>query len=169
MRLLFCNHCKTLEEIPDYEGTDPVDPLVEALVRKHNERAPMEHGGANISASPMRLMAVDDNDWRTNREKVLAQVNQENKKVGFDAWVYEAMNTYADDALRCYRAHHRPEDGCIDWWDDSKRIGRPTSEGRKVLKDNYKSGATDPHLCQWCPVASFVATQQRLKMGMYDS
>lgn len=165
MRLLICNFCKTIEEVPDYEGGDSVDPLVEELVRRHNEKDAMAHGGPALN--PMRIGVVDDHEWQHNRANVMATINVENKKVGFDAWAYEAMSTYADDALKCYRAHHRPTGACIDWWADSKRIGRPTELGRKVLKDQQKLGAGDPHLCQFCPVASFVQTEMNHRAGLY--
>lgn len=167
MRLLFCNACKSLEEVEDYEGPLEVDPLIEQLVRKHNERAPMEHGGRDLRASPMRIAVVPDIKWATDREEIIKQINNENRKVGFDAWVYEATNTYSEDALRCYSDHHRPKQGCIDWWDESKRIGRPTEEGQAAVKDQYKLGQRDPHLCQYCPVASFVQTEINHRKGLY--
>ena len=180
MRLLFCDLCHTLEEVPDYEGEDPVDPLVEGLVRKHNERDPMGHAGRDVQRSPMRLVKIEpdpnrmlssDEVWETDRENVLKQLNDENKKVGFSSWAYEAMNSYAEDALICYRRHDRPDLGngkpCIDYLSDSKRIGRPTDIGKKVLKEAPKMGTSDPHLCQWCPYYSTVMTQVRWKAGMY--
>jgi len=178
MRLLFCDHCHTLEELPDYDGNDPVDPLLEGLVFKHNERDPMAHGGRDLHHSPMRLVHIEpdgtrtsDEVWEKDREKILKKLNEENKKVGMASWAYESMNTYAEDALRCYRDHRRPDLGagnpCIDYWSDSKRIGRPTKIGKQVLKEAPKTGTNDPHLCQWCPYYSTVATEVRWKAGMY--
>lgn len=176
MRLLFCDFCKTLEEIPDYEGSAKIDPLVEELVRRHNERDPMAHGGRDIHHSPMRLVKIEpdgprtsDEVWEKDREEILKRLNMENKKVGMSAWVYEAMNTYAEDALTCYKRHHRPDEGspCIDYWSDSKRIGRPTAIGKQVLKEAPKTGVADPHLCQWCPYYTVVQTNVRWKAGMY--
>lgn len=170
MRLLYCNTCATLEEVPDsahelQEGE--VDPLVEELVRRHTERDPMGHGGAQLQTSPFRLPVVDDDEWKNDRAKIIDLLNAENKKVGFDAWVAEATNTYAEDALRCYKEHHRPAEGCIDYWSDAKRIGRPTVEGQAVVRDQYKLGESDPHLCQWCPVQSWVQTQVNFRKGLY--
>ena len=170
MRLLCCAACKTAEVVDDYTGSLEVDPLVERLVMQHTERDPMAHGGSQLRTSPFRLAkGISENRWQIpeEREKILAAVNQENKRVGFDLWVAEALDTYGEDALRCYRDHHRPKEGCIDWRDDSKRIGRPTNLGRKAVKDNYRLGETDPFLCDWCPVRSWVDTQVRFKAGLY--
>ena len=170
MRLLFCKTCSTLEEVPDL-GRDlaegEADPFVEGLVMTHTQRDSMGHGSAAMANSPFRLMDVDDEKWRTERQSVIDTVNKENKKVGFDAWVYESQSTYSEDALKCYRAHHRPKGACIDWRADSKRIGRPTAEGQQAVKDEYKLGQKDPHLCDYCPVASWVQTQKNFAAGLY--
>lgn len=178
MRLLFCDLCKTLEEIPDYEGEMEVDPLVEDLVRRHNERDPMGHGGRDIRHSPMRIAVIEptehmtsDQVWAADRENILKQLNEQNKKVGFSSWAYESLNTWQEDAMTCFRRHRRPDIGngkpCIDFWSDSKRIGRPTEIGKQVLKENAKLGTGDPHLCQFCPYFSGVQTEIRFKQGMY--
>lgn len=178
MRLLFCNLCKTLEECPDYEGPLEIDPILEDLVRRHNERDPMGHGGRDLRASPMRVAVIaptehktSDEVWETDRENVLKQLNEENKKVGHASWAYEALNTYAEDAMKCYNRHRRPDLGngkpCIDYWSESKRIGRPSVMGRTMLKIAPKKGTSDPHLCQWCPYYSTVSTEVRWRAGMY--
>ena len=170
MRLLYCRTCASAEEIPDLGrdlGDGEVDPYVEPLVLRHTERDPMGHGDASMMTSPFRLAHVDDEEWANNRKGVIQQLNESNKSVGLDSWVYEAVDTYKVDAGRCYKEHGRPKEGCIDWWDDSKRIGRPTGVGKQALKENYKTGDSDPHLCQFCPVASYVQTQVNFKKGLY--
>ena len=169
MRLLYCNACKTLDEIPDYDGQEEVDPLVEVVVREHNMRDPMAHGGQRVN--PMRLAVVDDLEWQFDREKIIEQINRSNKQVGFDPWVGEAHNTFREDAHKCWVQHRQPDLGagkaCIDYWDESKRIGRPTAIGRQIVKENEGLGKTDPHLCQWCPYYSGVVTEVRFKKGQY--
>jgi hypothetical protein len=168
MRLLFCEQCKTMEEAPDYEGSSPVDPIIEALVLKHNERDPMGHGGKQLHHSPMRIAVVDDEKWALNRDEVLKTIQAENKRVGLADWAYENMNTFAEDALKCYSQHHRPKEGCIDYWDESKRIGHPTDVGNKMAHVHYKlAQKRDPHLCQFCPVHTFVQTEINWKAGLY--
>jgi hypothetical protein len=110
---------------------------------------------------------VDDLEWAHAREKILKQINESNKKVGFDAWVSESHNTYLEDAMKCYNRHRRPEH-CIDFMSDSKRIGRPTAVGRLALKENRKQAAGDPHLCDWCPCKSGVQTELNKRAGLYD-
>jgi hypothetical protein len=168
LRLLFCAVCKTIEEVPEYTGSDPVDPLVSNLLEIHVRRDPMGHGGDNLVHSPFRLGQVSDKEWARDRDGCIKRAADMNKAAGFPAWFTEASNTYGEDAMKCYNRHHRPEGGCIDFWDDSKRIGRPTAEGRRQRKESAKMGEEDPHLCQWCPVYSFVQTDVNYRAGLYS-
>ena len=171
MRLLHCNVCKTVEEIPDYTGSEDVDPLVEKVVMEHNRRDPMGHGGKDLKVLPMRLAVVDDLEYAMSRDEVMKRLLEEGKKAGFDPWVGEAMNTFSEDALKCYSQHRRPDYAagkpCIDYMSAAKRIGRPTAEGQQIIKDQPKLGKTDPHLCDWCPYHSTVITEIRARKGMY--
>lgn len=119
----------------------------------------------------MRIAVVDDMEYAYSREEVLKRLMEEGKEVGLDPWVGEAFNTFADDALKCYSQHRRPDYGqgkpCIDYMSESKRIGRPTTEGQLAIKENFKLGAKDPHICQWCPYHSTVTTAIRAQKGMY--
>jgi hypothetical protein len=171
MRILACSVCKTVEELPDYELHDEneVDPYVSEVLLKHVSKDAMAHGGEQLQFAPFRLAHVEDRDWIRSRDEVLKRFAAENKKVGFEAWAYEAINTFEEDAMRCYNEHHRPSEGrpCIDFWDDSKRIGRPTREGQIFVREYFKVGQRDPHLCQFCPYYSVVQTEKRWKAGLY--
>jgi hypothetical protein len=169
VRLLHCGACKTLEEIPDYEGSQEVDPLVERVVMEHNRRDPMAHAGKHLTTLPMRLGVVDDMEYAYQREDVLKRFMEEGQNMGMTPWVGETLNTFQEDALKCWNQHRQPKEGspCIDYMSDSKRIGRPTQEGRDILAQNYKLGAKDPHLCQYCPYHSVVETAIRARKGLY--
>lgn len=168
MRLLFCSHCKTCEEVPDIDGPEASDRILNALIERHAEREPMEHGGERLQFSPFRVGAFTDHDWATNPDNCLKLAAERNKADGFNAWVYEARSTYGEDALRCFSRHHRPTEGCIDYRDDSKIIGRPTQEGRSAMKDMYKLAKSDPSICDYCPVHVWVTTKIRTKQGLYQ-
>jgi hypothetical protein len=180
MRLLICNLCRTCEEIPEYEGQDEVDPLVEAVVFKHNQKDPMGHGGVNLPYSPIRLIPIKDEKGKPlpdklyyeGKEEILKKINEITiKEPGFEGWAYEAINTFEEDAMKCFRQHGRPDlgqgKGCPDYWSDSKRLGRPTAVGRQARKEHSKLAVADPHLCQFCPYFSGVQTEIRHKKGMY--
>jgi hypothetical protein len=176
MQLLYCGVCATLEELPDKDPSAPIDRLLEALVFRHTERDPMAHGSASLVMSPFERFDAKEQEWncpdlekrKSNREDLLRQINQKAKEKGFDRWVYDSMDTYREDALRCYRSHHRPTQGCIDYRDPSKIIGHPTQVGQKTAKEMYKlSERRDPALCDFCPVNSWVEMERRHRQGLY--
>ena len=131
----------------------------------------MGHAGKHLTALPMRLAVVDDMDYAYSRDEVMKKMLEDSKDVGFEPWVGESHNTFMEDASKCYNQHNRPDLGagkaCIDYMSESKRIGRPTQEGRDALKENFKIGESDPHLCQWCPYHTTVLTEIRSRKGMY--
>jgi len=170
MRLVFCQACRTLEELPDFTPLhkDHVDPLLEEVVLRHNKRDPMKHGGE--ATLPMSVMYVDDATWASNRKEIIDGIKKEHAKVSGqdpDAYVLESIDTFKYDAMTCYIQHRRPKDGCVDWMDDKKRIGRPTAEGQKAFSDLPGLREKSPHLCDFCVVRSSVDTKKRAAKGLY--
>jgi hypothetical protein len=115
---------------------------------------------------------LPDKLYFEGKEEILKKINEITiKEPGFEGWAYESINTFQEDAMKCFRQHGRPDlgagKGCPDYWSESKRIGRPTEVGKLALKENAKMGAGDPHLCQFCPYYSGVQTEMRFKKGMY--
>jgi hypothetical protein len=167
MRLLRCFTCLTLEELPDApKGVDPnaiepgQDPLLDDLIERHRSRP--ECGGRSG-----QMFQVADADWRDEkrREEILRQMGVET--TGLPGEFYEVKATFHEDALKCFDRHNRPEGYCIDWKDDSKRLGRATPEGKAWQKQNQD--APTMHLCDFCPVASTVAVAQRAATGAYNN
>jgi hypothetical protein len=150
-RLLICRDCRSIEELPDYDGPVEYDVLLENLVEAHVYPNGEKHFG-NMATAP-------DAEWADPymREQIVKQIAS--KTTGMESEFYATKNTYAEDALKCYSRHHRPDQGCIDWQDSTKRIGNPSKMGWQVGPKVY--------LCDFCPVASWVATEQHHEQGLY--
>lgn len=157
IRLLFCRDCKSVEELPWYSGPPEGDVLLDHLVSKHRFPNGEEHIGT--------LGDIDSAIWADEARRqdvikqVLAAAGWPGGGGGLGNEFYATKDTFRDDALACYNAHRRPKDGCIDWKDDRKRVGNPTSAG-------WKMGAK-VYLCDFCPVATYVRTEIRHRKGMY--
>lgn len=171
MRLLLCRECKTLEEIPDYEGPVELDHLLNELVRRHNEKDAQYPEDKKPHDGPVAtLMKVENRDWELHRGAILERMRSKDQGFG-EPWIQEAHNTYKEDAHRCWIAHRKPgrDDtlDCPDYRSDNRRIGRPTPEGRKVVKELYKLKVKDPHICDWCPYETTVQTRKNWDAGLY--
>lgn len=182
MRLLICKTCKTIEQLPDYTG-----PLEQALVPSPDgnliERlVPPEGADVHLDylTEPHRrgehegnLVQVPDEQWAVEqvRADVVRQIQEAmaGGTTGLDPEAYALKDTFQEEALKCFAAHRRPQNGCIDWHDRSKRIGNSLLDWseRKLLK---KEGITPKKqfLCDFCPVASQVQGKKFEKEGLYD-
>lgn len=153
-RLLLCHTCKSIEELPDYQGPAEHDVLLDDAVGRHRFPNGLEHIG--------KLAQVDTKDWDDNakRAAILEQIKTAvEKSTGMPSEWYETKNTYQADALKCYSQHHRPTEGCIDYCDSGKRLGNPTRAG-------WEAGPR-VFLCHFCPVETWVRTQVRHQKGAY--
>jgi hypothetical protein len=173
LQILYCSACKETHVIPNAGiPLDEVNPLVEELVLRHTERNPMTHGSEFLEMSPFRLCVVSDQEWYADSKACLEKAAQNNTTAGFSSadsqWMYDAKDTYSEDALKCFNEHHRPDKSCRDFMSEAKRLGRPTEIGRTALADVPKKRAQEPHLCHFCPFMSHVRTENNWKRGMYQ-
>jgi hypothetical protein len=161
VRLLQCNTCKTLEELPDYEGDPKRDFLLEALLKAHRFPDGNEHFG--------HLHRVDKSHWDvpSTRATIEAQIREKSGQTGFNAEYYATKNTFQEDAHACFRAHNRNPD-CSDYKTDSKRLTPGTAAERKAAGLPKYRSASDVYTCNFCPVHSLVVTAARKKAGLYN-
>ena len=166
IRLLYCYNCKTIEELPDYEGHPDDDILLQVLVDKH-ESAGIPHSGF-LSKIGIKLYS---------RPEVKKQIikNLRNRVGGgladIDPDYYTTKATFGDDAMKCFNLHLRPQTGCPDYKSEKKRlIPKGTDDIRKDLglESAAKSGSTKVYLCDFCPAKAFVVEQNRKQAGLYQ-
>lgn len=171
MRLFMCLTCESIEELPDYTGPviwDPeykrevpiADDLLEYLVAPHKRG---EHRG--------QLLHVDDKDWndKTKREGILKEIKEGvSGHTGMDPEAYAVRNTFQEEALKCFSAHRRPQDGCVDWHDKSKKLGNSmlTYEEKSDAKKFGLKRQSPRFLCDFCPVASQVEHKKSIAQGL---
>jgi len=166
IRLLYCYNCKTIEELPDFKGHPDDDVTLQVCIDRH-ESAGIPHNG--------QLSDVGVKTWenKKNREEIIK--NMRTKYGGglsdLDPDYYTTKATFYDDAMKCYSDHLRPKGTCGDWRSKNKRlVPKNTAELRKEigLVSAEKSAGTKVFLCDFCPVKTFYATQQRKAAGLYD-
>jgi hypothetical protein len=165
IRILYCWNCRSIEELPDYEGDPQYDDLLELLIEKH-ETAGVPHQGS--------LFKIGVKLW--SQEKYRTEIiSQMREKVGgglanLDPDYYTTKATFYEDAMKCYSLHLRPVDSCYDWKNERKRLLPKTAELRKDagLVSPSQSQGTKVYLCDFCPVKSVVMTKQRKAAGMYN-
>lgn len=154
VRLLICHSCRTVDELPDFHGRPEDDVLLDDLIQRHRFPDGNEHMG--------KLALVEEAVWHDpyKRQAVLEQIKKAvEKSTGFPSEWYATRDTYREDAMRCYKQHSRPKQGCIDYCDSDKRLGNPTRAG-------WEAGPR-VFLCNFCPVETYVRTQEQWIRGAY--
>lgn len=164
IRLLFCKNCKSLEELPDFEGHRPEDDVLLQILTERHQSAGVPHAG--------QLMRVAIQLWAVPsvKEEITRQIYQ-NGAPGLEALMpgfYESKATFAEDAMTCWKQHSRTLD-CADYGSEKKRLVPDTKAARKDLGlAPVDIDGPRVYLCQFCPVHSRVVTKQRDKRGDYN-
>lgn len=149
-RLLACRSCGTMYRMRDYEGPAEYDMELQELVNRHLGQAPNPDPDAHISL----IFRVDEKTWEKLGDETVVQ-----KELLKNEWqVRELRDDLKVEALKCFNRHNRPSNGCPDYEDDSKTIGRKIG----VPKEHRQ------YLCHYCPAQEHVTHAIRKLKGMYD-
>lgn len=178
-RIVACMMCSKIERIPDPadsipripatiawddhgaertytftndDGTNVMvpmyDPLLEDIAGRHGHGRPDTDVMNFIKVFPVDQATYEKLDVVTELKKELA------KQTG---QFFEEATYYRDEAAKCYNAHGNPDGSCIDYLDDSRRIGSD-----KIPK-KYQT-----YLCHLCPIQqSYINVEIRRKAGLY--
>ncbi len=149
-RLLACRSCGTMYKMREYDGPAEYDMELQELVNRHLGQAQDKNPDSHLSL----IFRVDEATWEKLGDETSVQ-----KELLKNEWVVrELRDDLKVEALRCFNRHNRPSNGCMDYEDESKTIGRKIG----VPKENRQ------YLCHYCPAQEHVTYKNRLAKGMYD-
>ena len=155
-RLLVCRECKTIETLPLFDGPpqeEARDPLLNNVVARHvAKHGEKEDSAALLVASedichcdektmvdlagrrrPGRIVRERHTFWEGHRDDVLKGLSE--RWTGFHPEYYAHIDTFKEDAARCYNLHRRPKGtDCIAWTSDRKSL---TDDNREKDKHVY--------------------------------
>jgi hypothetical protein len=153
IRLLQCRTCKSIDELPPYDGPEGGDVLLQITAERHGET----HTGVLYNV-PLIM-------WQSEKmkPKILDQIT--NGASGLDVFgtgFYATRMQFHDDAMKCYGQHQRPKGQCPEFRSEKKRLLPDTKADRKEVGLSDPKNAPGPkvYLCQFCPVAIFNARKQ---------
>lgn len=162
IRILVCRNCKTIEELPDWDGDPQNDTLLNILVSKHQQ--PQEHIGL-LMKFPVKYWVVPK-----IQEQIIEQIRGGSEGLDvFQTKFYETKNQFAEDAMSCYATHMRPKGQCPDYKSDKKLLKPDTNAERKDagLGKYEKTSGPKVYLCDFCPVKSFNMAKHNAEKGLY--
>jgi hypothetical protein len=154
IRILHCHDCRTLDEIPWFEGPPQYDTLLEMVLSKHET-----NGHRHIG----KLFDVEERVWvmPNLRAQIIENIKGGSKGLAaFDPEFYNTRDTFQEDALKCFQLHLRPAGACPDWKSDRKKLVPGTKADRKEIGLDM-STAPVQYLCRFCPVSVFYEKKER--------
>lgn len=163
IRLLLCLDCKTIEELPDFDGPPEYDHLLQLAIdeRHTNWTSETAHRG--------QLIKVEIKHWAVEsiKREIVRQIRDGSGGISeLDPAFYDTKSQFAADALDCFARHLRPRGQCVDYMHDSKKLVPKTKSDRKDLGLPDPKYATNlPKLCQFCPVHVYNVTKARQASG----
>lgn len=160
IRLLRCDVCHSLEEIPDFDGPPDYDVILQVTLSRHRTPSGDPHIG--------RLIDVPERAWKIPvlRDALIRQISEGSRGLKeFDTTYYDVQDTFREDALICYSQHLRPKEGCPDFNSESKRLMPDTKGDRKELGLDTR-GMPVIHLCSFCPCRSWYENKSNEEKGI---
>lgn len=148
LRLLICFVCKSIEEVPYYEGPPERDDTLNFRTSQHQFASGERHVG--------QLAVLNEDDWKNpqTRSAIIKQISEEFGE-GLGQEFYDVKATFEEDAMKCWNAHSRTLN-CGDYkTDERKRLLPDTREERKDLGLSVKN-RPNTWLCDFCPYKSVV-------------
>jgi hypothetical protein len=165
LRLLQCWVCRSVEELPDYDGPPEHDVVLQYADEKH--------GGSTEQPHHRALHRVEKAHWEDSKVRRQIHAQMWTDTTGFVPEYYATKQTLQEDAAKCFQAHRRTIP-CIDYQDSSKRLGNPAAGLRRWLSkelrnDNLRSQGPVQFLCSYCPYQTVVDRAKREAGLMADS
>ncbi len=162
-RLLYCLVCDTLEELPPYDGEPELDHLLAVACENHVFPSGEPHKG-KLYRLPIRAWAHTE-----SKKEIIRQIKGGGSMglAEIDDTFYDSRSTFMEDAMKCYKAHNQPKDGCSDWHANDKLLVPKTIKERKEagLEKYEDSPGQKTYLCDFCPVAIGVAQRKQTLLG----
>jgi hypothetical protein len=161
VRLLICADCKSIEELPAYDGPQEHDDT-------GNYRMAQHRYGSDGPYHPTTVGDVAKKDWDkpTVREAIVQKITTSlGGDEGLGREYYDVKSNFQQDAIGCWKRHNRTTD-CGDYMSEPKRLDPGTR------RDRIEAGITprrpSTFLCQFCPVQSVKMQLRRAAKGAYD-
>ena len=146
IRLLICYTDKSVTPLP-WCGENPQCQHPGCL-------EPLEYRLGEHTGHRVGLADVEENQWEDpyKREVITGQIAEYAQGTGQGSGLgeqfYEVRDTFADDAMRCWKKHNRTKD-CGDWKTDKMRLYPDTRADRKELGLDPKTRPSSS-LCDFC-------------------
>lgn len=165
IRLLVCNDCGSVDELPPYEGPPEYDEWLNTKTAEHQTASGEPHIG--------NLATIDYEQWTKPgvRQQIVDEIYKYIRPAGFGAGLgeshYDTRDNFTADAFACWKGFGRTQDPAhCDYKKDSKRLLPDTRAERKAEGLDTKN-RPNIFLCDFCPLGMKAEHKEREAAGQY--
>ena len=167
MRLLVCKKCKSIEEVPDYDGPDggintaEYDHTLRFFIDQHMEKS--------CSKDHWIMYNLPTKYWIIPKVKASIEKQIQEGAQGLDVFgtnFYATKANFTADAMSCWIKHNQTKD-CSDYKTDRMQLKPDTAAERMQAGMEKESSGPKVYLCDFCPVKSIVQEKAFNKKGLY--
>ena len=168
MRLLVCKKCKTIDDVPPYEGPEGGENTVQ--YDHHLKFFVDPHVDKNCPNQDRLVYHLPVKYWIVPKvkESIVAQI-QAGGSQGLDVFgtnFYATSNNFRADAMTCWIKEHNQTKDCSDYKSEKKKLKPGTTKERADAGLDSES-KVKVYLCDFCPVKSLVQEKAYKKQGLY--
>lgn len=166
IRLLVCEHCGSVEEMPAYSG----DPRGDTWLRE-KEKAHLLPSGTGLHGKT-HVARIEQAAWISHRDSIVKQMIAEfatspGEGDGLGQRFYDTKDNYSLDAMKCWRVDHQRTTNCGDYMSSKMEVKPDTRAERKAEGLNVKDRPSI-HICSFCPYHQIVQQRKNKDKFGYD-
>lgn len=169
MRVLKCTRCRSIEEIPDYDGPDGGENTMEYDLNL--KFFTDDHVNKGCSRDNFTIYRFPTRFWIIPKVKdgIIAQLKDGAQGLDvFGTNFYDTKNNFSADAMNCWIREHNQTKDCADYKSDKKRLKPGTAAERAAIGLEKEGSGPKVYLCDYCPVKSIVQEKAYKKRGLYN-
>jgi hypothetical protein len=169
MRVLKCSRCRTIEEVPDYEGPEGGENSAEYDLPLKFFTDP--HVNGRCTREDFSTVRFPTRFWVIPKvkESVIHQLKEGAEGLDvFGTNAYAMKNNFQSDAMTCWIKDHKQTEDCDDYKSEKKLIKPDTAKERLEAGMAKEGRGPKVYLCDYCPYKSVVQKKAFKKMGHFD-
>lgn len=169
MRVLKCTRCRSIEEVPDYEGPEGGENTMEYDLNL--KFFTDDHVSKKCTREDFSTIRFPTRFWIVPKvkEAIVSQLQEGAQGLDvFGTQFYDTKNNFLADAMNCWVREHNQTKDCGDYKSDKKRLKPGTSSERAALGLEKEGTGPKVYLCDYCPIKSEVQKKAFGKKGLYN-
>lgn len=168
LRVLKCMKCRSLEEVPDYDGPEGGENTMEYDLNL--KFFTDDHVNKGCGREDFATYRFPTRFWVIPKVKEGITTQLQEGAQGLDVFgtkFYDTKSNFQADAMSCWIKEHNQTKDCGEYKHEKKLLKPGTSKERMAAGLAKEGTGPKVYLCDFCPVKSLVQKKAYSKKGLY--